>query len=143
MTLGRVIRFSLVGVINTAVYYCLYLLLQSFVPYLVAHVFAFGLAMIGSYFFNCRFTFQTKPSWRSFLLFPLSNLSNFLITTGGLYVLVHRFGLDPRWAALPAALIAVPITFLAAQFALTGGREDNPHSQRVDTEQTSPGRGAG
>ncbi len=113
------IRFSLVGVVNTATYFCCYLLLHTVLPYLVAHVCAFLLSMLGSYFLNCRFTFRAQPSWRSFLLFPLANLSNFLITTGGLYVLVDRLGLDSRWAALPAAAIAIPITFFVAQFALT------------------------
>ncbi len=119
MTLERIFRFSLVGVINTTAYYCLYLLFHAVFPYLVAHTCAFVIAMIGSYFLNCYFTFKTAPSRRSFLLFPLSNLSNFLITTVGLYVLVNEVGLDSRWAALPAAAIAIPITFVVAQFALT------------------------
>ncbi len=121
MNLGRIVRFGIVGVINTATYFGLYLLLRLHLPYLVAHVVAFLLATIGSYFLNCRFTFKVKPSWGSFLLFPLSNLSNFVITTAGLYLLVDRLGLDERWAALPAAVVAIPITFLVAQFVLTGG----------------------
>lgn len=121
MNLGRIVRFGIVGVINTATYFGLYLLLRLQLPYLVAHVVAFLLATIGSYFLNCRFTFKVKPSWGSFLLFPLSNLSNFVITTAGLYLLVDRLGLDERWAALPAAVVAIPITFLVAQFVLTGG----------------------
>jgi len=121
VNLGRIVRFGIVGVINTATYFGLYLLLRLHLPYLVAHVVAFLLATIGSYFLNCRFTFKVKPSWGSFLLFPLSNLSNFVITTAGLYLLVDRLGLDERWAALPAAVVAIPITFLVAQFVLTGG----------------------
>lgn len=121
MNLGRIARFGIVGVINTATYFGLYLLLRLQLPYLVAHVVAFLLATMGSYFLNCRFTFNVKPSWGSFLLFPLSNLSNFVITTAGLYLLVDRLGLDERWAALPAAVVAIPITFLVAQFVLTGG----------------------
>lgn len=121
MNLGRIVRFGIVGVINTATYFGLYLLLRLHLPYLMAHVVAFLLATIGSYFLNCRFTFKVKPSWGSFLLFPLSNLSNFVITTAGLYLLVDRLGLDERWAALPAAVVAIPITFLVAQFVLTGG----------------------
>jgi len=118
---GRILRFGIVGVTNTGTYYGLYLLLQTVLPYLVAHVLAFVLAMIGSYFLNCYFTFRTKPSWKSFALFPLSNLANFVITTVGLYVLVQYAGLDERWAAIPAAAVAIPITFLVAQFTLTGG----------------------
>jgi len=136
VNLGRIARFGIVGVINTGTYFGLYLLLRLQLPYLVAHVVAFLLATIGSYFLNCRFTFNVKPSWGSFLLFPLSNLSNFVITTAGLYLLVDRLGLDERWAALPAAVVAIPITFLVAQFVLTGGGPSGPDH----TEGRAPSR---
>lgn len=119
MTYGRILRFATIGVINTGIYYGLYLALR-----LVAHVVAFLTAMVGSYFLNCYFTFRTEPSWRSFLLFPLSNLVNFLVSTVGLYVLVQHLGMDERLAAIPAAVIAIPFTFLMAQFALTGSQRE-------------------
>ena len=127
----------LVGIVNTLTYYGLYLLLQTVAPYLLAHVCAFLLAMIGSYFLNTYFTFKTRPSWRSFWLFPLSNLANFVITTLGLYLLVQHAGMDERLAAIPAALVAIPITFLVAQFALTGGRHRD-HHRNPDRTQASP-----
>jgi putative flippase GtrA len=121
---GRIVRFALVGVLNTATYYGLYLLFGLFLPYLAAHVFAFVLSMIGSFFLNCHFTFRTKPTWRKFLLFPLSNVTNFVVTSVGLYVLVQFFGVNQRIAPLLAASVAIPITFLVAQIILTGrGKE--------------------
>lgn len=139
MNLGRIARFGVVGVSNTGTYFALYLLLRLNLSYLVAHVFAFGLAMIGSYFLNCRFTFRVSPSWRSFWLFPLANLSNFVITTAGLYLLVDKLGFDQRWAALPAAAVAIPITFLVAQFALTG---NGPARRRQPDGGTASRQGA-
>lgn len=124
MTYGRILRFATIGVINTGIYYGLYLAMRLVVPYLVAHVVAFLTAMVGSYFLNCYFTFRTEPSWRTFLLFPLSNLVNFLVSTVGLYVLVQHLGMDERLAAIPAAAIAIPFTFLMAQFALTGSQRE-------------------
>lgn len=117
-TLARVVRFGLVGVVNTAVYYGLYLLFKLVVPYLVAHVLAFCLAMVGSYFLSCYFTFRTKPTWRKFLLFPLSNATNFVISTVGLYVLVAWAHLNQQVAPLVAAAAAIPFTFVVAQFVL-------------------------
>jgi len=137
--LGRIVRFGVVGVINTGTYYALYLLLQTVLPYLVAHVCAFALAMVGSYFLNCYFTFRTRPSWRSFLLFPFSNAANFVITTLGLYVFVQHLGMDERVAAIPAAAIAIPITFLVAQLTLTGGnrqRLDEPAAESSSQPST-------
>ncbi|WP_309110548.1 GtrA family protein [Saccharothrix sp.] len=118
--LGRIVRFGLVGVLNTAVYYGLYLLLKLALPYMAAHIVAFVLAMVGSYFMNCFFTFRTKPSWKTFLLFPLSNATNFVVTTTGLWVLVTWFAVNQRVAPLLAAAVAIPFTFIVAQLVLTG-----------------------
>lgn len=118
--LGRIVRFGLVGVVNTGVYFGLYLLLKLAVPYLAAHVLAFVPAMVGSYFLNCRFTFRTKPSLRTFLLFPLSNATNFVVTTAGLYVLVAWFALDQGIAPLLASAVAIPFTFIVARLVLLG-----------------------
>lgn len=120
MISGRILRFTLVGVFNTASYYGLYLVFGLFLPYLAAHVVAFILSMIGSFFLNCHFTFRTKPTWRKFLLFPLSNATNFVVTSAGLYVLVQFFGINQRIAPLLAASVAIPVTFLVAQLVLAG-----------------------
>ncbi|GGM47801.1 sugar transferase [Longimycelium tulufanense] len=133
--LARMFRFGLVGVLNTGVYFGLYLLLRLVVPYLVAHVLAFVLAMVGSYFLNCWFTFRIRPTLRKFLLFPLSNLTNFAVQTGGLYLLVDVIGMDERYAPLLAAAAAIPITFLVAQLILT----DRPRVLGTEVA-TSPSR---
>lgn len=120
MISGRIIRFALVGVFNTASYYGLYLLFGLFLPYLAAHAVAFVVSMVGSFFLNCHFTFRTKPTWRKFFLFPLSNVTNFVVTSVGLYVLVQFFGINERIAPLLAASVAIPVTFLVAQLVLAG-----------------------
>lgn len=127
--LGRLLRFGAVGVVNTGVHFVIYLAAQTALPYLLAHIIAFAVALTGSYFLNCRFTFHVEPSWRGFLLFPLSNVTNLVVTTTGLYVLVEFFGV-PAWIApLPTAVIAIPVTFLVAQFLLVGRTE---RAQRSD-----------
>ena len=115
---ARIVRFGLVGVVNTGVYYGCYLLFCLVVPIMAAHVLAFGVAMVGSYFLSCYFTFRTKPTWRKFLLFPLSNATNFAVSTAGLYLLVHWLDVDSRIAPLIAAAAAIPFTFVIAQFVL-------------------------
>lgn len=115
---ARIVRFGLVGVVNTGVYYGCYLLFCLAVPIMAAHVLAFVVAMVGSYFLSCYFTFRTKPTWRKFLLFPLSNATNFVVSTAGLYLLVHWLDVDTRIAPLVAAAAAIPFTFVIAQFVL-------------------------
>jgi putative flippase GtrA len=114
----RIVRFGVVGVINTGVYYGLYLILRTVLPYLAAHVIAFALAMVGSYFLNCWFTFRTRPTLRKFLLFPLSNATNFTITSLGLYLLVDVGHLNETISPLIAAAAAIPVTYLVARYVL-------------------------
>ena len=111
----QVLRFALVGVVNTATYYGLYLLLTPRLPYVAAHVIAFALSMVGSFFLTTFFTYRTRPTWRKFLLFPLTNAANFVITTVGVWFLVDVAGLDSRYAPLIAAAAAIPVTFLLSR----------------------------
>jgi len=120
LSIHRLVKFGTIGVVNTGVYYGLYLLLHMALPYLAAHSVAFALAMVGSYFLNCWVTFRIRPSWRTFLLFPLSNLANFIFTTLGLQVAVANLHWSPVWAPLPVALFAVPVTYIVAHYTMLG-----------------------
>lgn len=112
---AQLVRFALVGVVNTGTYYGCYLALLTRLPYLAAHVAAFVLSMTGSFFLNSRFTYRTRPTWRKFLLFPLTNAANFVITTGGVYLLVDLAGFSSRYAPPVAAAAAIPITFVVSR----------------------------
>ncbi|MFC8263035.1 GtrA family protein [Streptomyces sp. NPDC057291] len=112
---AQMARFALVGAVNTGTYYGCYLALLTALPYLAAHVIAFALSMTGSFLLNSYFTYRTRPTWRKFLLFPLTNAANFVITTGGVWLLVDRVGFSSRYAPLVAALAAIPITFVVSR----------------------------
>ena len=118
--LPEVGRFAAVGVVNTATYYGSYLLLVQVLPYLVAHVLAFAISMTGSFLLNCLVTYRTRPTWRKFLLFPLTVAANFTITTVGVAVLVELLSVDQRVAPLLAAVVAIPLTFVATRAVLVG-----------------------
>jgi putative flippase GtrA len=128
LSIHRLLKFGTIGVVNTGVYYGLYVLLHMALPYLVAHTVAFALAMVGSYFLNCWVTFRIRPSWRTFLLFPLSNLTNFTITTIGLQVAVAVLHWSPLWAPLPVAIVAVPFTYIVAHYVMLG-RSHKRHAE--------------
>jgi putative flippase GtrA len=115
------VRYALVGVVNAATYYVVYLLVLAHVGYLVAHVIGLGAAMLVSFFLNCRVTFRVRPSWRRFLLYPASQAVNVAATTIGVVALVH-LGVDERVAPLAAAVLAVPASFLAARLVLAHHR---------------------
>ncbi|MCP3799681.1 GtrA family protein [Allokutzneria sp. A3M-2-11 16] len=115
----RIVRFAVVGAINTGVYYGLYLLLGQVAHYQVAHITAFLIAMVGSYFLSCYFTFKVRPTLRKFLLFPLSNATSFIVQTAGLYLLVDVIGMHEDHAPLITMAVSIPITYLVAKFVLT------------------------
>ncbi|MFF7182699.1 GtrA family protein [Streptomyces sp. NPDC008121] len=128
----QAVRFALVGVVNTATYYGPYLLLVAWMPYIAAHVVASVFSMIGSFFLTSYFTYRTRPTWRKFLLFPLTNAANFVITTVGVYVLVDLAGVDSRYAPLMAAAAAIPITFLVSRTIML--RPDTTRTRESLTE---------
>ncbi|MFH8222480.1 GtrA family protein [Streptomyces sp. NPDC018057] len=114
----QIVTFAVVGALNTATYYLLYLLFLTRLPYLLAHVLAFFLSMIGSFFLNARFTYRTRPTWRKFLLFPLTNAANFVITTVGVYVIVDVLHAGSRFAPLLASAAAIPVTFVVSRWIM-------------------------
>lgn len=123
------LRFVVVGVANTAVYYLVYRLLLLALPYLPAHLLAYAVGIVFSFFANSFFTFRVRPTWRRFLAFPLTTLFNFLVVTVGSVLLVERGWVDERWATLLMTVVAIPVTFLLTRFVLTSGRDDQAESQ--------------
>jgi putative flippase GtrA len=134
-TLSHVTRFAVVGVVNTGVYYGTYLLLSTVLHYLAAHLLAIVVSMVVSFFLNCLWTFRTRPTWRKFALFPLTNATNYLLTTTGVVVLVEWLEVDEHIAPLLAAAAAIPVTFLLSRRVLSG-RPAAP----VDLAPTGRGR---
>jgi putative flippase GtrA len=112
---AQMVRFALVGLVNTGTYYGCYLTLLNWLPYVAAHVIAFGLSMVGSFFLSSYFTYRIRPTWRKFVLFPLTNATNFVVSTSGVYLLVDVAHFSHRYAPLAAAALAVPITFIVSR----------------------------
>ncbi len=121
---AQLARFALFGAVNTGTYYGCYLLLLRVLPYLAAHALAFALSMTGSFFLTSYVTYRTRPTWRKFLLFPLTNAANFAVTTGGVYLLVDLAGFSSRYAPLLAAAAAIPVTFVVSRTIML--RPDTP-----------------
>lgn len=117
---GEWVRYVSVGVVNTASYYIGFRILHQFMPYLIAHVLAFAVCIVISFFLNCAFTFHVSPTWRRFLRFPLSTLTTFIVMTVGVSVLVQGVGADPNVASLVSALIAVPASYVISRMLLVG-----------------------
>ena len=134
-------RFGLVGVLNTGIYYALYLPLIMVVPYVIAHVLAWVVAMTISFYLNSVFTYRVTPSLRSFVLYPLTNIPNALVSTLGVVSFVEALGVSEQLAPLLAGLIAVPATFFITRWILTSPRTARPTAlaARTEVQQQEPG----
>lgn len=113
-------RFVVVGFTNTFNYYVLYLFFNHLLnmPYLGAHILAFLISMIGSFYLNSYFTYKTRPTLKKFLQFPLTYVVNFVVTTSGVYILVDILKLDENISPLLASVIAIPFTFIISKMIL-------------------------
>lgn len=110
----------MVGVANTAVYYLLYLAMVLVLTYLAAHVVAWAVSFVFSFFANCRWTYGVRPTWRRFTRYPWSAAVNVTSTTVGVWCMVELLGLDARWAPLLVGVAVMPLTYVAAKAALLG-----------------------
>ena len=137
--LWALVRYALVGIVNAATYYAIYLVVLRDVGYLTAHVIGLGAAMIVSFFLNCRVTFRVRPSWRRFVLYPASQAVNVVATTVGVVALVG-LGVDERLAPLAAAVLAVPVSFFAARLVLAHHRATTATGPIPVVTATGPAR---
>lgn len=124
----QIVRFALVGGVNTATFYGFYLVLHSLMAYFAAYSVAFALSMTGSFFLNTYFTYRSRPTWRKFLLFPLTNVTNYVITSTGVYGFVEWAGMNNTIAPLVAATAAIPFTYLLSRHILTRDH-DRDHAE--------------
>ncbi len=130
---GRMVRFATVGGINTLTFYACYLPLRRMLPYFAAYTGAFALSMVCSFLLNTYFTYRTRPTWKKFLLFPLTQVTNYAAQSVGLVLLVSWCGLNTAVAPLAAALTALPFTFLVSQRILRPPAQPDPPPARSDS----------
>ena len=79
----EIIKFIIVGGINTFNYYIAYLFLLKVlhVNYMVSHIVGFIVSFIISYYLNCYFVYKVKPTIEKFLRENLKT-GDLLITMG-------------------------------------------------------------
>ena len=112
--LKEIFRFIFVGGINTVTFYVFFLLLHHVIGlyYLAAHIFAFFISMVGSYFLNVFFTFNVKPSLKTFLQFPITQAVNITVSSLLVYMFVEWLKVPAMVAPLFAVIFTVPITYI-------------------------------
>ncbi|HHR7599288.1 TPA: flippase GtxA [Staphylococcus aureus] len=117
---AEILKFIIVGGINTLNYYVVYLLLLKLlhIEYMISHITGFIVAFVISYYLNCYFVYRVKPTWRKFISFPITQLVNVSLQTVLLYVFVSWLNLPAEIAPFAGLIITIPITFILSKWIL-------------------------
>lgn len=119
-THAEILKFIIVGGINTLNYYIVYLLLLKLlhIEYMISHITGFIVAFVISYYLNCYFVYRVKPTWRKFISFPITQIVNLGLQTVLLYVFVSWLNLPAEIAPFAGLIITIPITFVLSKWIL-------------------------
>ncbi len=119
-THAEILKFIIVGGINTLNYYVVYLLLLKLlhIEYMISHITGFIVAFVISYYLNCYFVYRVKPTWRKFISFPITQIVNVSLQTVLLYVYVSWLNLPAEIAPFAGLIITIPITFILSKWIL-------------------------
>ncbi len=130
---GQMFRFVLVGFLNTANYYILYLFFMHILslPYMAAHISAFLISMVGSFYFNSYFTYKVKPTLRKFLQFPLTYVVNISVSSAALFLLVDLMHLNENISPLIAQGITIPATFFVSKKVLANDKAEDEIGEHI------------
>lgn len=116
----EIIKFIIVGGINTLNYYIVYLLLLKLIGinYLISHITGFVVSFVISYYLNCYFVYKVKPTWKKFIQFPLTQVVNMGMQTVLLYIFVQWFHISSVIAPFAGLIITIPVTFVLSKYIL-------------------------
>ncbi|HHW8548145.1 TPA: flippase GtxA [Staphylococcus aureus] len=119
-THAEILKFIIVGGINTLNYYVVYLLLLKLlhIEYMISHITGFIVAFVISYYLNCYFVYRVKSTWRKFISFPITQIVNVSLQTVLLYVFVSWLNLPAEIAPFAGLIITIPITFILSKWIL-------------------------
>ena len=116
----QLIKFSMVGVLNTAIHYGVFFYLYSYleVYHLLASTAGFCFAVTNSYFVNKHWTFGHTNGYQSqqFFKFLTVNLISLMINLVGMLLLVEAFLLNPLLAQFIMIVITLVVNFIGTKF---------------------------
>lgn len=118
------LRFLIAGGTNTAVTYGIYLLLLWLqADRQVAFAAAFVSGIVIAYALNAMFVFRRRMAARSFAMFPIVYLAQYVAGAAVLELLVKVGHVPQTIAPLAVAAITVPVTFALSRWVIVRPEE--------------------
>ena len=120
------IKFSLVGILNTAIHFAVFYALYSFmgVYHLLASAIGFGFAVTNSYFINKYWTFKSTGSniRNEFSKFFIINLFSLTVNLASMAILVEIYFIHPPVAQFATIVITLMINFSGNKYWSFNGK---------------------
>nr|WP_253947847.1 GtrA family protein [Paenibacillus ehimensis] len=117
------VKFIISGLVNTLATYVVYLLFLNISTYTVSYSVSYFLGILLSYYLNSKFVFNERMSTKKLIRYPIVYISQYLINTIGLYLLVN-FGISEKIAPIIIICITIPITFVLSKLIIKKKAED-------------------
>lgn len=112
------IKFALVGVVNTLIDFAVYALLTTIgVNYILAQWISYSAGILNSYVMNRKWTFEKKEksSKREVISFVIVNLITLSLTSFLLTVLYNKWGIPLLISKLLITTVSVGINFIGTK----------------------------
>lgn len=112
--LFRFVKFGLVGVLNTAINWIIFILLNSLgIYYIISNIIAYTLYTINSYMWNSKwvFKYEGKNIKETTFKFIILNVIGLILNTCILYVLVDILGLSKIIGLIIATAIVMVLNY--------------------------------
>lgn len=113
------LKFGIIGVSNTVIALAIYYVLVFFsMHYLIANTIAFALSVLNAYYWNSKYTFETKEYDRRLQIVRiyLAYGVTFLLGTGLMFLQVNVLGVSEWVAPIVNLCITVPLNFVLNKF---------------------------
>ena len=115
------LKFGVVGILNTAVDFCVFTILNLFgVNYVVSQVVGYSSGTLNSYLFNKFWTFKNiennKKTRQEAIQFIIVNLGSLAITELGLMLLIDKANLNVYIAKAVVIVLAQGVNYFSYKF---------------------------
>jgi putative flippase GtrA len=116
-------RFLVAGATNTFIGYGLYLLLNLVVDYRAAFTTSYVAGIFLSYILNSVYVFREPLRWSRLMVYPSVYVLQYVIGIVCVWAFVDVLGQPEALAPLPAVVISLPLTYLAARYIIKGASD--------------------
>ncbi|WP_413788915.1 GtrA family protein [Psychrobacillus mangrovi] len=112
------IRFLIVGIINTATTYVIYLILLFYFHYNFSYIVSYLCGIIIAFLLNTKYVFNTTLTFKKAIKYPIVYLLQYILNVIVLNVLVENKILNEVLAPVLVIIISLPVTFFMSKYIL-------------------------